>query len=246
MGLGDTLIKLHIRHGSEESLKFIEKVYKLIAHEAYITSSDLAKEKGSFKKFEASKFIKSGFMKTLPAEIRKKVKMTASETQCFSCNLRARRHLWWYDIGDRAGLNSVTRRDRLGEHAIRHYLYDEWYAVHENDMKSGKIKRPAYFCSANDLSPEDHVMVQAVIQRYVDASISKTVNAPATHTIEDVKKLYTMAYDQGLKGIAYMREGSRQGVLERKKDPAEKRSRRQLSLNCHKATLWLSTDQHTN
>ncbi|MCJ7739733.1 ribonucleoside-diphosphate reductase, adenosylcobalamin-dependent, partial [Candidatus Microgenomates bacterium] len=69
--------------------------------------------------------------------------------------------------------------------------------------------------SANDLTPAEHVRVQATIQKYVDASISKTVNAPNTHTVEDVKKLYTLAYDLGCKGIAYMREGSRPGVLER-------------------------------
>ena len=78
--------------------------------------------------------------------------------------------------------------------------------------------RPAWFVSANDLSPEDHVYVQATIQKYVDASISKTVNAPATHTVEDVKRLYTLAYEQGCKGIAYMREGSRAGVLTRKEE----------------------------
>jgi ribonucleoside-diphosphate reductase alpha chain len=73
--------------------------------------------------------------------------------------------------------------------------------------------------SANDLTPEDHVYVQATIQKYVDASISKTVNAPNNHTVEDVKRLYTLAYEQGCKGITYMREGSRQGVLERKETP---------------------------
>jgi ribonucleoside-diphosphate reductase alpha chain len=62
------------------------------------------------------------------------------------------------------------------------------------------------------------VRVQAAIQKYVDASISKTVNAPITHTVEDVKRTYTLAYELGLKGIAYMREGSRQGVLERKEE----------------------------
>ena len=67
--------------------------------------------------------------------------------------------------------------------------------------------------------------MQAVIQKYVDASISKTVNAPKTHTVEDVKHLYNIAYKQGLKGIAYMREGSRAGVLERvEKKEEEKKS----------------------
>ena len=109
-----------------------------------------------------------------------------------------------------------VRRDRLGEHIIRHDLFDEWYKRHEKEIKAGIVKRPKWFVSANDLSPEDHVKVQAVIQKYVDASISKTVNAPQTHTVEDVKKLYTLAYKLGLKGITYMREGSRPGVLERK------------------------------
>ena len=108
-----------------------------------------------------------------------------------------------------------TRRDRLGTHIIRHHLYDAWYKKHEKEIKDGKVIKPEWFVSANDLTPEDHVRVQAAIQKYVDASISKTVNAPSTHTVEDVKRLYTLAYELGCKGIAYMREGSRPGVLER-------------------------------
>ena len=83
------------------------------------------------------------------------------------------------------------------------------------------MKKPSWFVGANDLSPEDHVRVQAAIQRYVDASISKTVNAPNSQTVEEVKRLYTLAYDLGCKGIAYMRDGSRQGVLVRESKPAE-------------------------
>jgi len=218
MGLGDTLIKLHIRYGSKKSLEFIEKVYKQIAHEAYIASSDNAKEKGSFKMFNANKFIKSGFMQTLPEDIRKKVAEDGIRNSVLL--MQAPTGSTSLMSGTTSGIEPVyefefTRRDRLGEHKIRHYLYDEWYKKHQAEVDSGDLDRPDYFVSANDLSPEDHVMVQAVIQRYVDASISKTVNAPNSHTVEDVKRIYTMAYDQGLKGIAYMREGSRVGVLER-------------------------------
>jgi len=90
-----------------------------------------------------------------------------------------------------------------------HPLFDEWKKDHPKDPK------PDYFVSANDLTPEEHVRVQAVAQDYIDSSISKTVNAPKTHTVEDVKRLYMLAYDSGLKGITYMRDGSRAGVLER-------------------------------
>jgi len=76
---------------------------------------------------------------------------------------------------------------------------------------------------ANDLTPLEHVRVQAIAQEFIDSSISKTVNAPNAHTIEDVKELYMAAYDMGLKGITYMRDGSRQGVLERLDKPEEKK-----------------------
>jgi ribonucleoside-diphosphate reductase alpha chain len=117
------------------------------------------------------------------------------------------------------------RRSRLGEHILRHPLYEEWYNEFKKEHGREPVKedRPEWFVSANDLTPEDHVYVQATIQKYVDASISKTVNAPRTHTVEDVKRLYTLAYDLGCKGIAYMREGSRQGVLERMEEKKEEK-----------------------
>jgi len=221
MGLGDALIKLHIRYGSKTSLKFIDKVYKIICHEAYKASSDLASEKGAFPKFDGKKFIKSGFMRQMPAEIRKIVKEKGIRNSVLL--MQAPTGSTSLMSGTTSGIEPVyefefIRRDRLGEHTMRHYLYENWYKEHEKEVKSGKLQRPEWFVSANDLSPEDHVMVQAVIQKYVDASISKTVNAPNSHTVEDVKKLYTLAYDHGLKGIAYMREGSRAGVLTRPSD----------------------------
>jgi ribonucleoside-diphosphate reductase alpha chain len=66
--------------------------------------------------------------------------------------------------------------------------------------------------------------VQAVAQEYIDSSISKTVNAPNKHTVEDVEELYMAAYDMGLKGITYMRDGSRQGVLQREEKKEEKKA----------------------
>jgi ribonucleoside-diphosphate reductase alpha chain len=104
---------------------------------------------------------------------------------------------------------SFKRRWRGGEEIVYHPLFEEWKKQNPNGEK------PGYFVSANDLTPSDHVKVQAIAQEYIDSSISKTVNAPNNHTVEDVKNLYMMAYDMGLKGITYMRDGSRQGVLER-------------------------------
>ncbi|OGK24077.1 ribonucleoside-diphosphate reductase [Candidatus Roizmanbacteria bacterium RIFCSPHIGHO2_02_FULL_38_11] len=227
MGLGDTLIKLHLRYGSDKALAFIDKVYRSIRDEAYRTSVEMAREKGVFPKFDKIKYPNGKFIRELPKDLQKDIKkhgirnsILLMQAPTGSTSLMA---------NATSGIEPVyefefIRRDRLGTHMIRHHLYEEWYKKHEKEIKEGKVKKPDWFVSSNELTPEDHVKVQAVIQKYVDASISKTVNAPKTHTVEDVKKLYSLAYKLGLKGIAYMRESSRPGVLERKKEeekPAE-------------------------
>lgn len=224
MGLGDTLIKLHMRYGSDESLVFIEEVYRIIRDEAYRTSVEVAKEKGSFGKFDKDLFPKSKFVMQLPKDIQESIKKNGIRNSVIL--MQAPTGSTSLMANTTSGIEPVyeyefIRRDRIGEHVMRHYLYGEWFTKHGEELKAGKIKKPTWFVAANDLSPEDHVKVQAVIQKYVDASISKTVNAPKTHTVEDVKKLYTLAYDLGLKGIAYMRDGSRQGVLTRIEDKKE-------------------------
>lgn len=212
MGLGDALIKMKVRYGSAASLKIVDKIYKIIRDAAYESSIEIAREKGPFPPFDAKKHLKGYFIKQLPKKIRQGItkwgirnSVILQQAPTGSTSLLA---------GVSSGIEPVyefsfIRRDRLGVHTLYHHLFDEWKKLHPNDPT------PNYFVSANDLTPEDHVRVQATIQKYVDASISKTVNAPKIHTVEDVKKLYTLAYELGCKGITYMREGSRPGVLER-------------------------------
>lgn len=226
MGLGDTLIRLHLKYGSKESLVFIDKVYKIIRDEAYKASSEFAKEKGSFLKFEKEQYLKGKFIQQLPKDVQKQISENGIRNSLLL--MQAPTGSTSLMVNTTSGIEPVfefefIRRDRLGEHFIRHYLYEKWVKKHEKELKDGKIKRPEWFVSAQELSPEEHVDVQSVIQKYVDASISKTVNAPQSHTVEDVQNLYMMAYKKGLKGIAYMREGSRQGVLERTDKKEEKK-----------------------
>ena len=218
LGLADALIKMEVKYGAEESLPVIEKIFKTLRDNAYIASSDIAAEKGSFPKYNKEKYLQGFHIKKLPEEIRKKIAkqgirnavlLTIAPTGTTSLI-----------SGVSSGVEPVyefefIRRDRLGEHQMYHPLFEEWKKANPNKEK------PGYFVSANDLTPEEHVKVQAVAQDYIDSSISKTVNAPKTHSVEDVKRLYEMAYDAGLKGITYMRDGSREGVLSRKEDKKE-------------------------
>jgi ribonucleoside-diphosphate reductase alpha chain len=106
----------------------------------------------------------------------------------------------------------MIRRDRTGEHILYHPLLQAWRDKHPNEPT------PHYFVSSKDLTPEEHVRVQAMVQRYTDSSISKTVNAPNSHTVEQVQTLYRLAYEMGCKGITYYRDGSRDAVLTRVED----------------------------
>lgn len=218
MGLADALIKMQVRYGSEESLAIIEEIYRRIRDAAYDASCDLAAEKGPFPMFDREKYLQGAFIRRLPERLRQKIATSGirnavllTQAPTGTTSLLA---------GVSSGIEPVfdfvmLRRDRLGEHLIYHPLYDAWRQEMRRQGKDpDQVPRPPWFVSANELTPEEHVRVQAVIQKYTDASISKTVNAPNSHTVEDVKKLYTLAYELGCKGITYYRDGCREAVLE--------------------------------
>lgn len=210
MGLGDALIKLKIRYGSSEAVNFCDKLYGFVRDEAYRASVELAKTKGSFPKFDREKYLQGKFIKQLPPELQNAIAehgirnaFLLTQAPTGTTSLLANASSGIEPIFDFA----VIRKDRLGEHEMMHPLYEEFKKKHPEE------ELPAYFAAAKELTPEEHVKMQATIQKYVDSSISKTVNAPHGHTIEDVKKLYIMAYDSGCKGIAYFRDGSRDAAV---------------------------------
>jgi ribonucleoside-diphosphate reductase alpha chain len=131
MGLGDTLIKLHIRYGSKDALKFIDKVYKIIRDEAYRTSVEIASEKGSFGKFDKKLFPQGKFIQELPIDLQEDIaakgirnSLLLMQAPTGSTSLMA---------NTTSGIEPVyefefIRRDRIGEHTVRHHLYERWYA----------------------------------------------------------------------------------------------------------------------
>lgn len=220
MGLADAMILLGLRYGDDESVKFTEDVYRTMRDAAYKASIELASEKGSFGKFDREKYLEGQFIKNLPAEMREEIDkkgirnaVILSQAPTGTISLLA---------GVSSGLEPVfefayKHTSRLGEHVIDHPLVAKWKENHPEEPI------PDYFVGANDLTPEEHIKVQAAAQKYIDSSISKTVNAPNSHTTEDVKKLYNLAYDLGCKGITYFRDGSRAGVLTRVEEKSEER-----------------------
>lgn len=222
MGLGDALIKMKLRYGSDESLEVVEKIYKTIRDNAYDESANIAKEKGAFAYFDSEKYMQSFFIKQLPKDVQDKI----AENGIRNAVLLTQAPTGTTSLisGVSSGIEPVydfamVRRDRTGEHIIYHPLFQEWKEQNPDKLDS---EAPSYFASTNNLLPDDHVKVQAMVQRYTDSSISKTVNAPNDYTIEQVKELYMKAYDMGCKGVTFYRDGSRDAVLTRVSDENKK------------------------
>ncbi|MCQ6278071.1 vitamin B12-dependent ribonucleotide reductase [Bacillus sp. EB600] len=220
MGLHDLLIYCETEYGSEVGNKLVDKVFETIATTAYKTSIELAKEKGSFP-FLTGKtpeetnrlrnaFIETGYMKKMPEEIRSSILesgirnshlLTVAPTGSTGTM-----------VGVSTGLEpyfsfSYFRSGRLGKFIevnadiVQEYL--EQHPEADND------NLPSWFVSAMELAPEAHADVQCVIQRWIDSSISKTVNAPKGYSVEQVEKLYERLYHGGAKGGTVYVDGSR-------------------------------------
>lgn len=223
MGLHDLLLYCGIRYGSEESVHLIDVLIGMMAEWAYLESVELAKENEPFPRFNANRFMQSGFMKQMVAErphvaeailkygVRNVTTMTIAPTgttgTMVGCSTGCEPYYAW----------TYFRNSRLGmfeEHAA---IVDEYLQTHGQDAEL-----PTYFVTAMDLMPEDHVRVQGALQKWIDSSISKTCNAPNAYTVEDTKQLYDLAYDLGCKGITIYRDGSRsEQVLSLTNDDSE-------------------------
>lgn len=222
MGLADMLIRIGIKYGSPESCEFLDQLFGFIAKEAYLASADNAAEKGSFPKFDAEKFLQSGFMRGMPEEVREAV----AEKGCRNVTLLtvAPTGTTGTMVGTSTGVEpfffwSYFRKSRLGMHEENVAVLKEFKVERGVD---GEAQLPEYFTTAMDMTPEEHVRAQAAIQRWIDSSISKTCNVPNSYTVEQTKELYELMYRLGCKGGTIYRDGSRDVQVLNLKDEEKK------------------------
>lgn len=227
LGLAEMLIRLKLAYGSPESLLFIDQLYKFIAEVAYNASVSLAKELGPFPKFDKAKYLESEFIKHLPETLQESIAehgirnvtlLTQAPTGTTGTMVNTSTGIEPYYFWE------WERTGRFGTHKERVAVYDEWL----NDNPPSK-PLPAWFVAAPHLTPEQHIQVQATIQRWVDSSISKTCNVPHDYTIRQVGELYQLMYQLGCKGGTVYRDKSRStqvlSKLTDKEAPAKVRSR---------------------
>lgn len=220
MGLHDLLIYCETEYGSEEGNQLVDQVFETIATTAYRASIELAKEKGSFPfligeteaetKMLRERFINTGYMKKMPEDIREGV---------LKYGIRNSHLLTVAPTGSTGTMVGVStglepyfsfvyyRSGRLGKFIeVKADIVQEYL---EQNPDADENNLPHWFVTAMDLSPEAHADTQCVIQRWVDSSISKTVNAPKGYTVEQVEKVYRRLYKGGAKGGTVYVDGSR-------------------------------------
>lgn len=215
MGLADALIALKLRYGSPAAVKFTEHVFSTLKHAAISASAELAREKGAAPAWDKSMFNRPYFQDAALPEwaeqygMRNLFLLTQAPTGTTSIL-----------AGVSSGIEphfafEYEREDRTGKHTVTIPTAQKWKNANPGQPL------PDYFVTALDIEVEDHIYMQAAAQKYIDSSVSKTLNAPNSHTVEDVEKAFTLAYDCGLKSLAYFRDGcGRAQVLTTKKPEA--------------------------
>ncbi|PYZ99203.1 ribonucleoside-diphosphate reductase, adenosylcobalamin-dependent [Alteribacter lacisalsi] len=220
MGLHDLLIHTETVYGSEQGNALVDEIFETIATTAYRTSVALAKEKGSFPYLTGEsesqtqllrdKFTRTGYMEKMPADLKEDIlKYGIRNSHLLTVAPTGSTGTM---VGVSTGLEpyfsfSYFRSGRLGKfiEVKAQILQDYLNANPETDPAD----LPDWFVSSMELSPEAHADVQCVIQRWVDSSLSKTVNAPRGYTVDQVKGVYERLYNGGAKGGTVYVDGSR-------------------------------------
>ncbi|MFZ9199870.1 MAG: adenosylcobalamin-dependent ribonucleoside-diphosphate reductase, partial [Paracoccaceae bacterium] len=202
-GLADALLMLGLRYGSPEAAAQTEKWMHAIARASYLASIDLAKEKGAFPLFDAKGYLASGNMMQMDADVRAAIE-THGIRNALLTSIAPTGTISLYAGNVSSGIEPVFAyaytRKVLQKDGSRTEEEVVDYAVRLWRELKGDAPLPDYFVNAQTLPPLDHVRMQAAAQKWVDSSISKTINCPEDISFDAFKEVYMAAWDQGCKG----------------------------------------------
>jgi ribonucleoside-diphosphate reductase alpha chain len=219
MGLSDMLIKLKIRYGSEEALRLLNKIGRVFANEGLKQSALLAKQQGTFPKYDKESTLKSSYLKEVADKdtldliekhgLRNSQLFTVAPTGSISnlCEVSG-------------GIEPIFKTSYIRKTESLHNEEKEYKVftpiiekVMENENIEDENNLPNYVTDAHKLNYIERIKMQSIWQKYTDASISSTVNLDNEATVEDIKDLYMKAWEYGLKGITVYRDGCARGAI---------------------------------
>lgn len=216
-GLGDALIMTGARYGSASAVKLTESWMAQIERAAYLASVELAKEKGAFPLYDGEKYLQGEMIKRLDADVREAIADYGIRNALIT-SIAPTGTISLFADNVSSGLEPVfsfkyfrhvlqpdgTRR----EEEVSDYAYRLF-----KKLKGENARLTDAFVDTQSLSPRDHLVMQAAVQKYIDSSISKTINCPEEIKFDDFKDIYMEAYDLGLKGCTTYRPNDVTGAV---------------------------------
>ncbi len=213
-GLADALVFLGQRYGSDEAARTAGEAMAAIERAAFLASAELAAEKGMFPLCDRDKLLAAPNIRALPAGVRSAISRHGLRNGCLT-SIAPTGTISLLAGNVSSGIEPIfdlqyTRKLRDSDGATREeHIADYAYALHlARSADRSACREPGAhppFVTAADLTPSEHLKMQAALQRHVDSSISKTINCPADLDFESFKNVYLEAYDLGLKGCTTFR-----------------------------------------
>jgi ribonucleoside-diphosphate reductase alpha chain len=224
-GLADALILCRARYGSTEAVRLTESWMKAIQRASYLASAELAGEKGAFPLFDREKYLAGEHVAGLDEDIRDAIGRHGLRNALLT-SIAPTGTVSIFADNVSSGLEPVfsfkyTRNVLMPDGSRREEeVTDYAYRLYRR-MHGERTPLPDYFVDAQRLAPSDHVVMQAAVQKYVDSSISKTINVPEDIAFEDFKDVYLQAYELGCKGCTTYRPNEITGAVLSVKEKAK-------------------------
>ncbi|MFC1673831.1 adenosylcobalamin-dependent ribonucleoside-diphosphate reductase [Pseudomonadota bacterium] len=247
-GLADALIMCDARYGSDRAVNLTETWMKAIERAAYLASADLACEKGSFPLYDEDKYMKGEMIQRLDQDVQDAIRAYGIRNALIT------------SIAPTGTISLFADNVSSGLEPVFSFKYTRHVLQPDGTRKEEEVSDYAYrlyrkmrgdsapltdaFVDAQQLAPKDHLVMQAAVQKYVDSSISKTINCPEDIAFDAFKDIYMEAYDLGLKGCTTYRPNDVTGaVLEVKGKAKKAKEPEQPSLPFDKPTARISEDK---
>jgi ribonucleoside-diphosphate reductase alpha chain len=216
-GLADALILCGLRYGSPEAVAATEAWLGTIQRAAYLASAQLAAEKGAFPLFERDKYLAGETVAGLDPEVRETIAKHGIRNALLT-SIAPTGTISLFADNVSSGLEPVfsfryTRNVLMPDGTRREEEVTDYAYRMFRRLRGESAPLPDYFVDAQILSPDDHVVMQAAVQRYIDSSISKTINVPADIPFESFKNVYAQAYALGCKGCTTYRPNEVTGAV---------------------------------
>jgi len=207
-GLADALALGGIVYGSDEAVAWTDRIMKSISVAAYQASIDLAKEKGPFPLFDADKYLATENMKGMPKHIREQIKEFGIRNALLT-SIAPTGTISLYAGNVSSGIEPIFalsyERKVMQKDGSKVTEVVEDYGVTKWKRDNVGVPLPKSFVTAQTLEPNAHVRMQAAAQRWIDSSISKTINVPEDIDFDSFKQVYLDAYNSGCKGCTTYR-----------------------------------------